>query len=271
MSENLRRVVPIKVSQTINPIVDAYPEVLYASPFDLFVDETYQRNLSERSMKLIRTLITDWSWRKFKMPNVVRTDDGRLHVVDGQHTAIAAASRDDIDKIPVMVIQAETIRDRATAFVGINRDRISVTPYQIFKAEIAAENVDAIGLSNIATEYGVTFLAQPKYNYEIGDTLALSSFKKMYRRMTTTQMRMVLEVCRDAKLAPIGATELKAIETLLWTDNVSPHLLVTLLRSLPQNEWEAKVKATSARKKISTLVAALEVYRYELKRLTGSS
>ena len=45
---------------------------------------------------------------------------------DGQHTAIGAATR-GIDKIPVLVVEAADLTDRASAFVGHNPDRPSPT------------------------------------------------------------------------------------------------------------------------------------------------
>ncbi len=60
-------------------------------PSTLLVDERYQRGLSERSIKLIRKIVSEWDWRAFKPPVVVDVGAG-LEVIDGQHTAIGAAT-----------------------------------------------------------------------------------------------------------------------------------------------------------------------------------
>ena len=44
---------------------------------------------------------------------VARAADGSLHVIDGQHTAISAASHPRVDRIPVMVVEAEDDLTRA--------------------------------------------------------------------------------------------------------------------------------------------------------------
>jgi hypothetical protein len=42
--------------------------------------------------------VANWDWRRFKPPVVARTATG-LEVIDGQHTAIAAASHPDVLQI----------------------------------------------------------------------------------------------------------------------------------------------------------------------------
>ncbi len=73
------------------PIAGDMPRLEWGDPTTLWVDETYQRNISERLVKLIRKIVAEFAWRRFSPPKVVPVD-GRRHVLDGQHTAIAAAS-----------------------------------------------------------------------------------------------------------------------------------------------------------------------------------
>lgn len=80
-------------------------------------------------MKLIRKIASEWSWAAFKPPVVVEVD-GRLEVIDGQHTVIGAVTHGDIDNLPVLVAKAETHETRASAFVRHNRNRIHVTANQ---------------------------------------------------------------------------------------------------------------------------------------------
>ncbi|MGO7815405.1 hypothetical protein ACC674_38205, partial [Rhizobium ruizarguesonis] len=53
-----------------------------------------------------------------------------LKVLDGQHTAIAAASNPHIDVIPVMIVDAEDTVSQAKAFIGQNTERLGVTTLQ---------------------------------------------------------------------------------------------------------------------------------------------
>ena len=73
----------------------------------------------------------NWDWNQFKPPVCVEDDDLRLHVIDGQHTSIAAATHnalqnftvpkqnsERIGRIPVIVVEASSIEARAKAFIG---------------------------------------------------------------------------------------------------------------------------------------------------------
>ena len=93
------------------------PDFDIVAPTDLLVDDAYQRGISPKSEALIRRIVRTWSWSKFKPPVCARVD-GRLHVIDGQHTAIAAASHGGIQAIPVIVVAIPEMADRARAFVS---------------------------------------------------------------------------------------------------------------------------------------------------------
>ena len=117
-----RPIVPLRLPK-VEPTVALRirPEFVWVPPTNLLVDETYQRELSRQSLALIEKIVKRWDWSRFKPPVVARTDGG-FEVIDGQHTAIAAASHPEIDEIPVMVVETTDMGDRAKAFVGHNRD-----------------------------------------------------------------------------------------------------------------------------------------------------
>jgi len=129
---NLRAIEPISITdldtaepETGEPICER------VDPKSLFVDPAYQRNIGERGLRQIRRIIEAWCWTKFKPPICAYAEeDGRtvLKVLDGQHTAIAAASHPHIDMIPVMIVEAAETAAQAAAFVGQNTQRVAVTP-----------------------------------------------------------------------------------------------------------------------------------------------
>jgi two-component system cell cycle response regulator CtrA len=79
-------------------VPDWMPETRLVDPVSLVVDEKYQRGLSDRSIRLIRKIVSEWSWLAFKPPIVVEVGE-RLHVIDGQHTAIGAVTHGGIDDL----------------------------------------------------------------------------------------------------------------------------------------------------------------------------
>lgn len=193
------------------------PDLRMVAPGDLHVDDAYQRGLSDRSMRLIRKIVSEWDWSAFKPPIVVEIE-GRLEVVDGQHTAIAAVTHGGIATIPVMVTRAGELAGRANAFVRHNRDRIQVTPTQLHTAMVAAGDDEALTINQVCERSGIRILRNPPPNsrYEPGDTIALSSLRSLINRRFPVGARKVLEVCRRTNAAPISADLIKAIECLMF-------------------------------------------------------
>ena len=192
------------------------PEFLWVAPTDLVVDDAYQRSLSRRSLNLIRRIAEDWDWRRFKPPIVARTDDG-LEVIDGQHTAIAAATHGGIETIPVMVVQAVSQSDRASSFVGHNRDRLTMTPQAVHFAGLVSGDMDALAVQRVADAAGVNLLRHPPSFgvFKPRDCLALARIYSLVTARGPTRAREVLSILAAAELAPIADFQIHAIEHLL--------------------------------------------------------
>lgn len=224
----------------------------WVDPATLLVDETYQRSLGKASITLIRRIVAAWDWKKFKPPIVAPTAAGLL-VIDGQHTAIAAATHPGIGKIPVMLIQAEAVADQATAFVGQNRDRISLTTGQVHKAALAAGDPDAIAMERICAAHGVRILqAPPGRAFAGGETLAAGVLRELYRSRGPELFGTVLRILGGARCTPIRSAHLKAVELLLiepeYREVLDPDDLAdTVVRMGPKLEREAGVLAATHR------------------------
>lgn len=187
-------------------------------PTTLSVDDRYQRGLSERSIKLIRKIVSEWSWTAFKPPVVVEVD-GRLDVIDGQHTAIAAVTHGGIETIPVLVVQAASQETRASAFVRHNRDRIQVTATQLHNAMVAAGDEDAMTVFQVCERAGVKILRNPPQmgKFKPGETLAVSTINSLVNRRHAAGARKVLDVCAATNAAPVTAHMIKAVEVLMFS------------------------------------------------------
>lgn len=227
------------------------PVVERVVPSTLLVDESYQRNLSERSVSLIRRIVSDWDWRRFKPPVVTRTSAG-LEVIDGQHTAIAAASHPMIEMIPVMVVDAPERADRARAFIGHNRDRIAVTATQMHFAAVAAGDPDAVTISQVCERAGVAILKVPRgaNQFKPRDTMAVAAIGAVINRRGAMRAREILDVLAKAEMAPITVTAVRAAETLLHDpeysgDITADDLTTTIIAMGSGAEREAKVFAAA--------------------------
>lgn len=248
----LRKITPMKIPGVEPGGADMdEPKFERADPATLLVDETYQRNLSERSVSLIRKMVGHWDWRSFQPPLCVRTRLG-LHIVDGQHTAIAAVTHPAIKTIPILVIEAPEVADRARAFIGRNRDRITVTTTQLHSAAVTAGDPDAVTVHQVCERAGVKILKNPPGMaiFKPGESLAVSTIAALVNRRGALRARQILEVCASAKLAPVSAAIIKAVEALMtdkeYAEHINPADLTTCLREGGVDaEGEARVFAAA--------------------------
>ncbi|GHB33762.1 hypothetical protein GCM10007094_23270 [Pseudovibrio japonicus] len=220
MSKTTRQIQALNLPDVAAGYPGALPEFTIVDPTSLFVDEEYQRNLSRSSVRLIRKIVKQWNWNSFKPPIAVQVD-GQLHLLDGQHTAIAAATHPEITEVPVMVVPAETTAERASAFVRHNQNRLNVTSMQLFYSQLAAGENDATSVHMAMERAGVTLLKSqpPKGMYKAGDTLAATTLLKVVRRRYVIGLRRILVICKKAGLKPISADAIKAVEMLLFSED----------------------------------------------------
>lgn len=237
-----RTIEPLKFSDIapadISEQVD--PEFIFVAPAELRVDESYQRSLSARSHRLIRKIVQSWNWSRFKPPVVVLVE-GHYHIIDGQHTAIAALCHGGIELIPVMVVDAPGIADRAQSFVGHNTNRLNVTPLQVFYAELAAGDAEAKQISEICAAAGVKvlrFAPGSQMKFGVGDTMALKAIKDLYISKGPMILRTVLELLVKAGCAPVRAEMIKAVSVLLFAPEyrgvIKPDELTEIVRNQPE-------------------------------------
>ena len=257
LTEGLREIRPIDVSHLkLTPPATGEPIFERVDPRTLLVDGSYQRDLSPASLKLIERIAANWDWRRFKPP-VVAFADGGLQIIDGQHTSIAAASRPDIQAIPIMVVEAAAIEARAGAFIGHNKDRLAVSAMQLHHAAVAAGDVEAVAIEGVCREAGVGLVRSPygTYRYKVGETIAISAISALMKAQGVAKARELLKVLVSAGLGPIKAVHIKAVELLFSDPDYSDHLeplpeggadVAAAIRTTGEQAMkDAKVHATS--------------------------
>ena len=224
------------------------------NPASLYVDGAYQREVGERGVRQIRRMIESWDWSKYQPPVCTYAEDGTgrtiLKVLDGQHTAIAAASHARIVTIPVMIVEAGDLEAQAKAFIGQNTDRLQVTKLQLHQAAMIAGDEDALTIQQVCDRAGVRMLLANNGKYESGDTVAISAVSAVVRKYTAMNARKILEVLAKAELAPISTPQIRAVEYLMtapdYADSFEPEDLTAAIVSLGQKaDAEAKLLAIS--------------------------
>lgn len=256
MQDNVRPITPVSIAGlTPNSPSTGMPIFELVKPTDLFVDPAYQRNISENGARQIRRIIEAFDWAKYKPPICAYSEcDGRtmLKVLDGQHTAIAAASNPHVDVIPVMIVEAEDTISQAKAFIGQNTDRLGVTNLQMHQAALAAADEDAQTLELFCQRANIKVLKTT--NAYTGDgsrqTIAIKQIEALIKRRGVLRAREILEVLGNAERGPLTAPQIKAVEHLLsepeLSDRITPEDLTNAIVDLLYTaEEDAKLFAAT--------------------------
>lgn len=215
--EGIRPIAKLNIPQKRDRVMSAPPEMRLVSPLDLKVESSYQRDLSAKSISLIRKIVTGWDWTKYKPPVCAETDDG-LFIIDGQHTALAAASHPEIQKIPVMVLKERLVERRADAFVAHNRDRLVMTAAQVFYGEAAAGNKEAKDTLEAVLRAGGSIPRLPinKSYAKPGQVTAVNAVRRACRKGGMQLVERIIRIAIAAKVTPINATVIHGLEMLLF-------------------------------------------------------
>ena len=122
---------------------------------DVRLDEVvvpeYQRM---RIDKWANEIAQAWNPLLFRPPLLGRRADGKLDVIDGQHTIEALRIRGH-DTVPAFVRDTMPTEDEAGAFADLNTRRRGLRPFEVWRAEHLAGRGWAVTLNDIAAKYGL--------------------------------------------------------------------------------------------------------------------
>jgi len=171
-------------------------------PKDLLrVDPRYQRGAaSGRSRELIRKLVDGFQWARFS-PIIVAEMDDHYAVVDGQHRAIAALLHPSVESVPCWVVAAADVQAQARVFLGVNRDRNQMQPLQIYKAQLAARDPDALQIDAVCRAAGITLayhLQGSEGRLPPLQTQAVSTIRNLLFRHGEGPVKAALKALADA-------------------------------------------------------------------------
>jgi len=194
------------------------PELCWVAVDRLVVNERYQREISERSVTLIRRIVQNWSWDRVRPAVVVRLPDATFEVLDGQHLATAAATHGGVTEIPCLVLPPVSIEGMAAAFVGLNRDRVGMTSQQVFRAELEAGDPVCLAVRDGVLSGGGEILLRPpvRGEFKIGQTIAVAALKAVARAKGKAGVARVVRAGIAMRLSPISAAYVQALQALFW-------------------------------------------------------
>lgn len=215
---NLRTIVAL---ETAKPLVckpvEQPPKIAWLPLEVLRIDETYQRGLSENSVVQIRKMAQHWQWPLFKPLTVSPLPDGLYEILDGQHEAIAAATNGLIASLPCMVHEIATRAERAAAFVGLNRQRIQLTPFALFRAQLAGGDQLAMNVDQALRDSGATLFDTYRYDreYEVGAVNCIKTLQVIVKKSGPDVLTRLLKIAVAGEVAPIPGALLRAMQAII--------------------------------------------------------
>jgi hypothetical protein len=249
MSNQIRSIEAMQMPDIIPGVVsENKPEIMWVKPETLKIDGSYQRDLSRKSMNLIKSIVANWSWERMKPVICAYNEAGDLEVIDGQHTAIGAASHPDVPEVLVMVVSGAETQNRAAAFIGHNKDRVAVTAPQLYYASLEAGDEVAIALKEACEGAGATIKRYPPPNgqWKIGEAICVQALLDVVKNKGKAGGRRLMSILVAAKRAPLNALEVKAVYELLyspqWKGKFEDEDLILAIRARAHEEWKRAAK-----------------------------
>lgn len=124
--------------------------VVMVSLDDVVVPD-YQRMFQDN---WAQEIAQNWNPLLFRPPLYGRREDGKLDVIDGQHTVAALKLRGHT-QAPGFIRDALPPAEEAGAFADLNTRRRGLRPFEVWRAEALAGREWAVELRDIAAKYGL--------------------------------------------------------------------------------------------------------------------
>lgn len=141
-----------KVEQMRWTMKDGPGQFNMLSKFLLKVDPEYQR--LHVSQSRINEIARAWSWVAYVCVAVAKRRDGSYWVIDGQHRVLAARKRHDIQELPCMVFEVDTIEDEANGFISVNTVRGAMSAVEKFRALKISRDPQALLAAELLSDFG---------------------------------------------------------------------------------------------------------------------
>lgn len=218
------------------------------------IDPDYQRGLDSARVQRI----AEWfDWSSFGAIVIAPvTGTGRYNCTDGQHRLAAAKMHPGVTVVPAVVVPIAGKVAEASNFIAINRDRRNISALDRYWAELAAEDPEAVTISQVCERAGVSIQRYPALDYQPGQTVAVSAIRAVVERWGAMRGREILQVLAKAELTPIRGEQIRAAEILL-TDSEFRHDVEAdaLTDAIAGNEEDIAAEAKAFAKTHRTPVA----------------
>ena len=203
---------------------------------DLVSNQQYQRKLSLRHVDNAAAEFNVYEINPVK----VSRRDGINYVFDGQHTADIVAKESGSRDTPVWCMVYDGLDYKLEAYVFANQKKFArtLTPYEIFMANVEAEEETELTIKALAESYSLTITNKSKTN---GGLCAISALEFIFRKYGYHILDQTLYITVstwEGDPVSLCATILKGIARLLdcYGESLRADLFVERLSRVPVKE-----------------------------------
>jgi len=265
---------PIDTSVFRNPPkpkteVGPQPEVAWIPIKDLFIDESYQRLITEQGITSVYRMVAEFDWKKFGAVVLAKVGD-KYAIIDGQHRTYAAALR-GFESIPATIVEA-TKEEQAAAFAAINTKVVKVNDLAVHRAAVAAGDKTALAIDHTCAQAGVSICRYkcPENKLKPGETLALGTIRNCIRRYGEATVVMALRLIQHRHSRDVSMLRAPLIQALAAVvsklDQERPAALLSRVESINLQRELLSAKVRAAEKSVSVWY---ELYDSLLPQLAG--
>jgi len=252
------------------PVIDlGLPKLDLVPIACLRIDEQYQRNISRRSAKIIRVMMSDFHWSRFGIVTVTPVDDGTFAILDGQHRATALKAL-GAEFCPCLITSQDDVQAQARDFMGINTARTALHASQAYKARLTAAEPIIVSLDAAMTKAGLRLLTYQKTAdaFKVGDCIAWGKTEKLFRQDRALFSR-VCKILAAAKLTPVKAAQLQCVWDLLtdplYSQNLDDAALASVIGSKLHTDWLSDARRRQSVTGDPTVTCLTHVYWVAMK------
>ena len=212
----------------------------------LEVDASYQRTTeTSRSRQIIGGMVRRWNWSLCQPLAVVRREDRRMMIIDGQHRWAGARARGDIPHLPCVVTRQQDRAAEADMFVELNTRRRQLTQGEIFNASLASGNEGAARVQQLVSDAGLTFArSNVTDRWKPGEIFCGPMLVNALRVHGEPVIRNALTALAEAHAGQVltsAATLLKSLFLIYSVDakrpGFDPDLFIAGLAEVKHREW----------------------------------
>jgi len=158
------------------------PRLDWISIADLVIDPEYQREITLRGRKNVRSIAIAFDWSMFAPVVVSPVGASKFAIVDGQHRT-TAAKLCGIERVPCMIIEVDR-GGQARAFRAINGNITRMHTLHLHHAMVAAGDETALKVAEVCRRAGITILRNPTEHALLkqGETCVVITIKKAISR-----------------------------------------------------------------------------------------